>query len=212
MELEKIINNLERCQPEIIMVLSANDWQHFRKYFLIRQKFISNDIENGFKRVFCNFYIMNGPMGLDKLQQKKFFEILLNKENNLENILRKLYKTGKRHRLFLSFGTKLLHTINTKLPIYDKNISFMLGLPAQKSLSSLEERIKNRIDIYGQLKISFSVLLKNARIISYLKNIRKILMIATSNNHLKWKNNLVSDVKLLDSLLWALYPIIKNNQ
>lgn len=212
MKVEKIINHLNQCKSEIIKVLSVNNWRHFRDYFLIRGKFIKNDFDDQFKGVFCGFYIMNGARGLIRPQKNEFFKLLSSRETDLGKILKVLYEIpGYRNsrRLFLSFGTKLLHTINEKLPIYDGNIAHVLKLPAQTYPVSLEERIKNRIDIYEELKNKFNVLLANVEIRYYLKGIRQELQSKARFDKFNWQDKYILDTKLLDSLLWALYSILK---
>lgn len=206
MNLEKTTNDLIKYKTEIIKKLSASHWH---PYFLIKEKFSNNVLDDEFKNCFCGFYIMNGPMGLNNFQKNEFFKLLSVKENNLENILRTLYEIPGyvgNHTLFLSFGTKLLHTIDNDLPIYDHNIADVLELQEQ-TVGTLEAKVKNRISIYDELKNNFTLLLKDSRATNFLKNTRKEIIEKSTGNNLKWKDNLVSDVKLLDSSLWALYTI-----
>ena len=208
MKVEKIINQLNQHKPEIIKALLANNWRHFRDYFLIKEKYLSNNIDDQFERVFCGFYIMNGARGLTKQQKKEFFKLLSLRENDLEKILKLLYKVPgykNSHRIFLSFGTKLLHTINEKLPIYDGNISYVLELPSQTYPALFEEKIKNRIDIYKKLKEKFDILLADVEIRNFITSIRQELQNKAELDQFIWQNKYISDTKLLDSLLWVLY-------
>ncbi len=211
-KVEKMINHLNRCKSEIIKVLSVNNWRHFQDYFLIREKYLSNNLDQRFKEVFCGFYVMNGARGLNGLQKNEFFKLLSSRKTDLGKILKVLYEIpGYRNsrRLFLSFGTKLLHTINEKLPIYDGNIAHVLELPTQTYPVSLEERIKNRIDIYEELKNRFNMLLANVEIRYYLKDVRQELQSKAELDKFNWQDKYISDTKLLDSSLWALYSILK---
>lgn len=213
MEIQKITNNLNQHKFKIIEVLTVNDWRHFRSYFLIKDKFTKNDFDEQFKNIFCSFYILNGVRGLNTLQKKKFFKLFSLKENDLEKILKVLYGIpgyGNSHKLFLSFGTKLLHTINNKLPIYDKNIAHVLDLSPQTYPASPEERVENRMEIYEELKNNFAVLLANEEIKNYLKSTRQELESKAKIDKFNWHNKFISDTKLLDSLLWALYSTLKN--
>ncbi len=211
MEIEQIINYFNKHKTEIVKKLSANGWRHFRDYFLIKEKFSKNILDDNFKNVFCAFYVINGPMGLNNVQKNEFFKLLLLKENGLERILKTLYEIpsyGQKQKLYLSFATKLLHTIDNDLPIYDRNIAHVLKLTSQ-STGTLEAKIKNRIDIYSELKHNFGLLLKNPEIVSLLKSIRNEIFKATTTDNFEWKDSLVSDTKLLDSSLWALYDFMK---
>src|SRR3989344_2119020 len=182
MNLEQITNNLKKYKAEIIKKLSANHW---RPYFFIKEKFSNNILDDEFKRRFCGFYIMNGPMGLNDFQKNEFFRLLSAKENNIEKVLGVLYEMPgykQRHRLFLSFGTKLLHTIDNDLPIYDRNIAYVLELQNQAA-GTFKVKIKNRIDIYSELKNNFSLLLKNQKIIDFLQDIRREIHKKSAQNN-----------------------------
>lgn len=209
MNIGKIIDNLNQRKEEIIERLLSNKGDHFVKYFLIREKFLKNTIDNEFKGTFCHFYVMDGARGLNDLQKERFFKLLSLRENNLVNILKSLYEIP-RHRLFLSFGTKLLHTIDDNLPIYDGNIAHVLELANPAYPILIEKRIKNRIDIYNELKNCFDILLANSEIKKYLKNIRQNFCSRAQKVGFDWKDSLVSDTKLLDSLLWALHTTLRN--
>jgi len=213
-KIKKKIIDLNRYKPEIIKYLSQSNWQHFGYYFRIRKKIKENNLDNEFKRDFCYFYAMNGMRGLNNKQKDEFFKLLKLRENNLEKILETLHEIpgyGQKQRLFLTFGTKLLHTINIYLPIYDGNIAYVLNLTDPAYPNSLKARIKNRIDIYTELKNWFNVLLSNSSICSYLREIRKEFSKAAGIDYFEWKDNYISNTKLLDSLLWALCPILKRN-
>jgi len=213
MKIKQITGYLNKNKTEIVKKLSANEWRHFQNYFLIKESFSKNITNDNFKNVFCAFYVLNGPMGLNNVQKSEFFKLLSQKENNLEKILKRLYEIpsyGQKQKLYLSFATKLLHTIDNNLPIYDRNIAHVLNLKKQTT-GTLETKMKNRVDIYNELKKNFDLLLKNPEIIKYLKDIRSEIYNATKIDHFKWKDNLVSNVKLLDSSLWALYFFLKNH-
>lgn len=114
MNISKIIDDLNRHKKEIIEKLLSNKGDHFVRYFFIKERFLESNIDDGFQRDFCYFYVMNGPRGLNSLQKEKFFKLLSLRENNLANILKSLYDVpgyGNRQKLFLSFGTKLLDSL-----------------------------------------------------------------------------------------------------
>lgn len=210
MNIQKIALDLKRYETQIIRNLSSKDWQHFKLYFFIREKFLKNDIDDQFKRVFCNFYVMNGARGLNDSQKEKFFKLLMLRENNLANILKELHAIlgyGEKQKLFISFGTKLLHTINETLPIYDTNVASVLELPSQIQTDSLEEKIKNRITIYEKLKEDSKELSENREIRNHLTHIRKELRDKAEREDFSWQDEFVSGEKLLDSVLWALYAV-----
>ena len=110
MNLDQIISDLIKYKAKIIKRLSKNEWEHFRKYFLIKKQFPSRILSEYFRDVFCNFYRVNPR--LNRIQKNELFRLLSQKEDNLKKILEDLYEIpghGARQRLFLSFVTKLLH-------------------------------------------------------------------------------------------------------
>lgn len=209
----QIIDDLYRHRDEIIDKLRTQNWKHFRDYFFITAEYLKNNLDEYFQRIFCRFYALNGPGGLTKLQKDIFFQLLSLRETDLSKIIKKLYAIPgyhDSHRLFLSFGTKLLHTIDTNLPIYDGNIAYILGLQKQESSKFLDRRISNRMDIYDELKSRFISLSSNAKIKKYMLDIRQKLGKVALADNFNWQNNMLSDIKLLDSAIWALYSIIKH--
>ncbi len=208
MENKEIIEKLKQNRVEIINTLTTNNCRHFRDYFFIKEKYSLNSIDEQFKKVFCRFYVMNGARGLNQLQKIEFFKLLSLKETDLEKILKLLYEVPgfkNSHRVFLSFGTKLLHTLNNELPIYDRNISFVLELPHQIYLDSFEEKIIDRVKIYKILKEKFKILLSDIEIKDFINESRQELHNKARLNNIFLENQNISDTKLLDSLLWALY-------
>ncbi len=210
MDEKQIINGLYEYKDEIISLLKSKNWKHFGDYFIIMAKYANGNFDKDFQKVFCRFYILNGARGLTHPQKEIFFKLLSQKEPSLNIILKTLYNVPgyqNSRRLFLSFGTKLLHTTDTNLPIYDGNVAHILGLKKQKNLNTLEEKISNRLDIYDELKSRFNSLSSNDKIQRYLIDIRKDLKKVALSDNFAWQDKLLSDHKLLDSALWALYSI-----
>jgi len=213
MNTKKIINDLDQHKEEVIEKLLAHKGEHFVRYFWIKERFLKNKIDDEFKENFCFFYVMNGARGLNGSQKDVFFKLLASRQKSLANILKLLYEVpgyGNRHKLFLSFGTKLLHTVNDNLPIYDGNIAHVLELARQSYPASHEARVQNRKDIYGELKNDFDTLLATTEIKKYLKNARKEFCSRAKQVGFCWQDDSISDTKLLDSFLWALSTILKN--
>lgn len=211
MQDEIIIEKINQFNENIIEILTSNRPNHFEKYFFIKQEFTKNNINDEFKKSFCFFYKLDGPGGLNQFQKVEFFSLLLKKEKDLKTVLTALYGVlgnGNRQSLYLSFSSKLIHTLNNNLPIYDKNIAHILNLPRQISCPSLEKKLENRVHIYTELKKRFHSLLSNNQVLAMLRE-NRILLASLSN--FNWQDDLISDTKLLDSILWALYVIkIKN--
>lgn len=207
-EKEQIINDLKKYQINLIDKLTEKKWDHFNLYFKICNQFNMGDVSNNFKKLFCKFYVLNGPSGLTNLQKKNYFYLLSSKETGLKKILYFLNKIPgyqNKHKIYFSFATKLLHTINNNQPIYDSHIATILKLPILKSTGRLENKIDNRAEIYENLKNNFAELLSDKEIKNFINNTRKKLFEQAEMENFAWKDELISDTKMLDSLLWALY-------
>jgi hypothetical protein len=66
------------------------------------------------------------------------------------------------------------------------------------------------MDIYQELKNNFAILLADEQIKNYLKNIRQELQHKATLCKFDWFDEFISDTKLLDSSLWALYKVSRN--
>ena len=211
MEDAQIIKYLNQYFLEIMEELSKDKFSHFRNYFFIQHNFSNGNIDGKFKDIFCRFYKLSRPGGLTAHQKFIFFKYLSKEEIDLKKTLHLLYEIpgyNDAHRLFLSFASKLIHTVNNKNPIYDKNIALILSLPRQAYPPHIDERIKNRLEIYSKLKDRFNSLLSNNELNGVLTKCRNVLRHKAAIEHVEWRDDLILDVKLLDSLLWALYYVL----
>ena len=203
MDTNSLISSLVRSQTEIMQKLRFGG--HFEDYRFIQEAFRQRNIGTEFQKRFCRFYVLDGAGGMAVAQKEEFFALLSAGENDLLTILRTLYEVpgyGNRHRLFLSFASKLLHTLDTSLPIYDTNVASVLGLKKPTYTGNIEDRIRDRVAIYNELREKFGVLLSHPAIWAYLEEVRRTLGLFPD----------VSDAKVLDSLLWALYVVTKKEK
>ena len=209
MHVQKIASELSKYKTTIVEDLSAGKFQHFDTYFKIGEKFAAGDFGTEFRSKFRKFYAvrgMNGP------QIDKFFQLFASSEDDLKTILLCLQKIPGRKgpgKIHFSFSTKLLHTKTVTLPIYDERLRSVLGLPRQLQTGSVDEKIYDRIAIYETLKEISKTLLTDSNIVSHLKSIRAELASKAARENFLWQNSLLSEQKLLDSVLWALYQITK---
>jgi hypothetical protein len=214
-KIKEIADNLERYRLCIVGVLLENNGEHFEQYFEIMRQFKEKTAsDHEFRQLFIQYYRMNVGGGLTPRQGDMFFGILFNKETNLRKILESLYDADENDQTwFLSFATKLRHTVNTKLPIYDSRIAstLVLGLPAQENNGLARNlRLKNRIEINTTLEEYFSAMFEESEIKEFLKTVRGNLKEKAQKQNLSCSEkiglpNKLSEEKLLDSCLWALY-------
>jgi hypothetical protein len=183
-----IINKLEKRKNDVY------------RYFYIASRFAQNEPISGneeFKETYKSFYVMR-TAGLSQQHFDKYFELLDRRVNNLETILNELYeiKTLKQQNsLQFSFSTKLLHTIDNNLPIYDNQVKKTLGLPDTYNIQdSRYKKTKALLAYYSNLKMIYRQLLEKAPIKKLIENIR---------DHFRWPADQIGDVKILDFILWV---------
>lgn len=197
---DKLISNLSLSRDSIIDKLEKRK-NDVDRYFYIASVFAQNEPisdNEEFKDTYKNFYVMK-TAGLSQQHFDKYFEMLDEQVSNLERILNELYeiKTLKQQNsLQFSFATKLLHTVNNNLPIYDKQVKITLGLPDPYKYSDNSRYKKTRaiLAYYENLKMIYRQLLENASVKKLIDDIRK---------NFGWTANQINDVKILDFVLWV---------
>jgi len=199
MNTKEIINEIDRNQDKILSNLKQ---EHIDIYCWIKKEFdkdknIAKDLE--FQRKFKVFYIMNSA-GLSDKQKEKFFELLSNKEKNLEYILSELYKIPRRdgkNSIQFSFATKLIYTVDNTKPIYDRNVAKIIN---KNVLGANEkEKINSCIEIFNYLNELYLSLIKENKIKKVISRFRKKFDV---------NKNRISDVKILDFIIWSLGDVI----
>ena len=135
--------------------------------------------------------------------KKKFFELLALGQNDLNLILESLWKISGhagRHSLFLSFATKLLHTLDNSKPIFDAEVSAVINKRVTGNIK--EEKIKSAKDIYAYLENLYLVLVGNEKIQEVIKEFRAKFSVDTKR---------ITDQKVLDFLIWSLGKLKRRN-
>lgn len=192
-------SNVYRSKDSIINKLN-NRLNDVNRYFHITSVFTQNKPISGneeFKETYKTFYVMRSA-GLSQAHFDKYFELLDRRENNLETILNELYeiKTLKQlNSMQFSFATKLLHTLDNNLPIYDNQVKKTLELPDPYNVQdSPYKKTKKLLAYYANLKMIYRQLLAEAPIKKLIDDIRK---------KFGWTANQINDVKILDFVLWV---------
>lgn len=197
----------------VIDALIKNKVQIFNKVgrdSVLVYTFIQNSKDNPsirpvFKIVYSSFYQLNS-VGLTNQWKEKYFGILFTPslilsaakpEDALEKVLVYLSQISENKidsRVQFSFATKLLHTLNTNLPIYDSLIrrESVLDLPNFNS-ETTGERIKSRVEIYKILLQDYEILLEDNRVKELILEFKRYFI-----------SHEMSDTKALDFLLWGL--------
>jgi hypothetical protein len=154
----------------------------------IHNRDISKDID--YQRTYNAFYVVRRDATWRKTYYNYFEKQKKNKDLTFEEIIRYLYK----HTGFVeaSFSSKLLSTINPKMPIWDMYVLKNLGFKTKlgKPLDKIDQAVK----LYRQIQDYFMGLLKSewGKEAIYLFN-------QTIPDH-RW----ISDLKKIDFYIWKL--------
>ena len=109
-----------------------------------------NNPDDACRKAIDKFYIVRRMKKERKLYFYGFFEENKhNKDLNFETCLR--YILEKTNRIETSFCSKMLHTINPMMPIFDKNVRLNLGIRSVPSIKDKESQCNIAVCIYKQL-------------------------------------------------------------
>jgi len=198
---EEVIKEIFKKQD---IILSKIERESIDVYLYLKKEFEKGDVKNNlvFQFVFRSFYRLDNA-GLSNKLKENFFELLVNKESDLEKILEELYKIPNRkdqNTIQISFATKLLHTLDNDKPIIDAEVSQVFPKIKAKTGGSKEEKIKFCLKIYEELKNIFLNLLQD-------EEIRKIISKFRFKFNVNREN--ISDIKVLDFIIWSLGKLKK---
>lgn len=196
----EIIKDIIRRQKEILDNVSS---ESVAVYLWLRNEYKKKKRDDIFEFVFKSYYQLNHG-GLGDSLKNKYFELLNKKVSNLELILNSLYKISSlknKKTIQFSFTTKLLHTLDDRLPIYDHEVGIVTGLTVRGV--SKRKKIESAKEIYIKLENLYFELLKNNNIKKVIKRFRK---------KFKLSYNQISDQKVLDFILWSFGKLKKNDR
>ena len=191
----EIIEEIYKRQDEIISSISR---ESVDVYLWLKDEYKKGNVkDNLFQFVFRSFYGLDNA-GLTNKQKMKYFELLANKETNLETILHELYELPTLRRkksIQFSFTTKLLHTIDNSKPIFDKEVSAVIH--KTRTGNNKEEKIKSAKNLYAYLEDLYPKLIGD-------KKVQKVINKFRSKSEFGDDAKTISDQKVLDFLIWSL--------
>ena len=196
----KIKKEILKNQDKILSSLNPESLEVYR---FLKSEYSKGDIikNHVFKFTFRSFYRIDNAKFSNKLKDK-YFELLSKKEDNLGIILSELHRIPNLKGLnciHFSFATKLLHTLDNNNPIYDTEVSRVLHITTIKK-GTKEVKIKSCEEKYLKLKEIHESLLKD-------KEIQKLISRFRKNFNVKPEH--ISDVKVLDFIVWSLGKLKK---
>lgn len=196
MSVQQIAEKTVSLEKDIIEKIKPKD---LAVYTFLKDQFENTDVSNNliFQYVYCNFYTLD-IQKVDELFINGYFNLMQSlkgsKNIDLETLLFKVYniKTERNLKFQYSFTSKLAHTINNDIPIWDSCIAkaFSLNITSVKDNGVNGDNFLNTIEV-----------LQN----NYNEIISKNLIISTLNKfNEKFNEYKISDVKKLDFIFWAL--------
>jgi len=121
------------------------------------------------------------------------------------NTLRYFYNNPQNHgKLEFSFVSKLLATLDDKLPVWDSNVFICFGLKNPGNWKPTERRIEEALEIYNDLKKWYEIFLESEKSCNwegYFDEIHLDSNITTTRK--------ITSVKKIDFILWKLGARIK---
>lgn len=161
----------------------------FDKYATIMRMFKDVNVleSREFQRSFNGFYRVRRGAEWQKRYYTLFGEFR-RMNPTFESIIRSIYKqTGN---VEASFSSKMLHTINSDMPIWDKFV--LQKLKKKLTGKTKEEKLKNAIQIYEEITDWYKTYLKTQEATEYIKEIDSLFPMYC------W----FSKTKKIDFLLW----------
>lgn len=148
-----------------------------------------------FQLVFRAYYQLDNP-GFSKEQKKRFFELLDLGQQDLDKILTDLYSI--KTNIQFSFATKLLHTIDTSKPIYDRYVGHSLKIG---NVYGKNQKKPKRIDLcLKKIDSCYELLTSRTQALLRKDEVKKII----KDFHTKYPNRRqIFDMKVLDFILWT---------
>ena len=148
---------------------------------------VSTDID--YQRTFNSFYKIRRNEDWRKIYYSYFEENKYNKNLTFEDIIKYLYKKTKN--VEASFSSKLLATINPKMPIWDQYVIKNMNLNLIGKTK--DEQIQNAIDLYNKMVDECKNLLEREDVKKCIDKIKTLID--------KYD---VEDIKILDFILWSI--------
>jgi len=200
MKISEVIKNIVDNRDKILLNL---DKESIDVYIFLKKEYEKGNINNNkvFQFVFRSFYRLDNA-GLSDEQKIHFFELMSNKDISLNKILLDLYNfPTKRNKnsLQLSFATKLLHTIDNQRPIFDAEVTAVMGYKLPQG-SEIDIRIVKSEKLYMDLFQLYNELLSQKEIENVVRLFREKFNV---------QENDVSNEKALDFIIWSLGKIMK---
>ena len=204
--ISKITSTINKIEQEIIANINQIDLDTYNS---IQEDFQKGNVNSNssFQTRFSSFYRLNGA-ALTPEFKSTYYSIMEKNRNNtdfedfqIKEIILELFNyenyQGDKCIQF-SFTTKLIHTINNDLPIYDSMIKKVFGFKGPHYYNNTNEKIGIYMNQYNSIKETYRQIIKNDMLSS----------VVTLFNS-KFTGYSLGDIKTLDFIFWTAGKIDK---
>lgn len=189
--IDALIEQANDCSLETRRKLCAG----IAKYLILKTMYKSKNINEGFMNLFYDFYgFTRQEKNINRLE---LMSVLQERNANelLQNVLERIALNGTNQ---FSYATKVLHTVNNDLPIYDSCVEKFTGL-RRRTLGTWQ----TLHNAYDQRETNGLLRLVEAYRV-FVNNPASQLIISYGNNDFTQKQALtISDVKKIDFMIWG---------
>lgn len=183
-----------------IIIDSIVAMDHVQEYLWLKAAFgHANAVaDHEFQRRFRAFWRMNWAR-LPENWYNQFFNLLHETRDNptddvviIVNELEEVLQGQRRYKAF-SFASKLLHTVNNNLPIYDRKVREFFLLAETHTPEEIAEH-------FAFLRQEYARVLEQGLLCQSIAAFRARFQLEAPQ---------ISDVKIIDSLIWKFVDIMK---
>lgn len=153
-----------------------------------------------FQFLFRSFYRLDNA-GLRPEFKTLFFNLLsaakVSGQADLESVVRQLQQVPNlkdQQTLQFSFATKLIATVDNRMPIYDAAVASAFGFRVPYNYKSFDQRLRDYLDFYSRLQALYGDIVAANRLATARFLFRDQYQCSAEE---------VSDYKVLDFIFWA---------
>ena len=204
-DLETIIEFIESNSTEIVENIET---ESIEVYSFLKEQFEKSNVTGNylFQFVYRNFYRLDNA-GLTSQFKTEYFKILEENRNNkifhFDEILKRLYNFPNRkgqNTLQFSFVTKMLNTIDNKMPIYDSEVAKMFSVSRPNS-TDFEKKLDLYLEQLNVIQESYEQIINHNKLPNVSQRFDE-----------KFKSHNLDEMKKLDFIFWSAGKIKKKYQ
>jgi hypothetical protein len=191
----------DEINANINQILQSVSTVHVTEYDWLVQN-LHRVAEADYQRRYKNYWRLNGA-GLSQLFCQEYFQYLREANNNvlrLGILVNQLYEgpiRPNKHSLQFSFCTKLCHMLDQHLPIYDSNIRSFYNFRRPSYSLPVQQRIARFVEFHQYLATEYHRVMPDGLLSDSILAFRQ-----------RFNPAHFTDLKVIDSLIWASSPMI----